>query len=247
MAVFNEPTKWAQALGATANADTIPDEAGATDVDISKIFPTAFSVPLSQGGKAIPRRTLNGIFKTLGDWLYYYQQGGIASYSNTIDYVPGRVVLYNSSIWQCLVANGADDPQEPVEGVYWTEMLTLASVVNGFADVSLSNVNNTASILMAHNAMPSTKYDTLTAGASGTTYTAPADGYFYLNLNTTTSGLLYNQTNNLRVRSWVPSGGTNATQLFIPVKKGDVVKLAYGTGTVNSFWFIYAVGSESEQ
>ena len=50
MAVFNEPTKWAQALGATANADVIPDEAGAMDVDISKIFPAVFSVPLSQGG-----------------------------------------------------------------------------------------------------------------------------------------------------------------------------------------------------
>lgn len=246
MTVFNEPTKWAQSLGATANADVIPDEAGATDVDISKIFPAVFSVPLSQGGKAIPRKTLNGLLKLLGDWLYYYQQGGAASYSNTIDYVPGRVVFHNSSIWQCLVANGADDPQEPIEGVYWTEVLTLASVVSEFADVSFSNVNNTASILMAHNAMPSTTYDTLTAGASGTTYTAPADGYFYLNLNTATSGTLYNRTNSLRVRSWVPSGSTNATQFFMPVKKGDIIEIIYN-GSINNLWFIYAVGSKSEQ
>ena len=53
MTAFSEPTKWAQSLGATANADVIPDEAGAMDVDISKIFPAVFSVPLSQGGRAI--------------------------------------------------------------------------------------------------------------------------------------------------------------------------------------------------
>lgn len=143
MAVFNEPTKWARALGATANADVIPDEAGATDVDISKIFPAVFSVPLSQGGKAIPRRTLNGLLKLLGDWLYYYQQGGVASYSNTVDYVAGRVVSHNGSIWQCLIANGADEPKEPVEGLYWTKVLTLADIVAEFANTDLSNLSQT--------------------------------------------------------------------------------------------------------
>ena len=143
MAVFNEPTKWAQALGATANADVIPDEAGAMDVDISKIFPAVFSIPLAQGGKAIPRRTLNGLLKLLGDWLYFYQQGGVASYSTTVDYVAGRVVSHNGSIWQCLIANGADEPKEPVEGLYWTKVLTPADIVTEFAKTDLSNVTGT--------------------------------------------------------------------------------------------------------
>lgn len=130
MTAFSEPTKWAQSLGATANADVIPDEAGAMDVDISKIFPAVFSVPLSQGGKAIPRRTLNGLLKLLGDWLYYYQQGGVASYSNTVDYVAGRVVLYNDKLWRCLKANGADDPQTPAEGEYWTEFLATKFIID---------------------------------------------------------------------------------------------------------------------
>ena len=130
MTAFSEPTKWAQALGATANADVIPDEAGATEVDISKIFPAVFSLPLAQGGKAIPRRTLNGLLKLLGDWLYYYQQGGVASYSDTVDYVPGRVVLYNDKLWRCAQANGADDPQTPAEGEFWTEILGTNSVID---------------------------------------------------------------------------------------------------------------------
>ena len=145
MAVFNEPTKWAQALGATANADEIPDEAGAMDVDISKIFPAVFSVPLSQGGKAIPRRTLNGLLKLLGDWLYYYQQGGVPSYSDSVDYMPGREVLYNNKIWRCIKANGADNPQIPTEGKYWTEFLTTNSILDKFYPVGAIyiSVNNT--------------------------------------------------------------------------------------------------------
>lgn len=146
MAVFNEPTKWAQALGATANADVIPDEAGAMDVDISKIFPSVFSVPLSQGGKAIPRRTLNGILKLLGDWLYFYQQGGVPSYSATIDYAVGREVLYNRKVWRCIKANGTDDPQTPDEGEYWTESLNTNSVFDKIYPVGsiYISVNNTS-------------------------------------------------------------------------------------------------------
>ena len=135
MAVFNEPTKWAQALGATANADVIPDEAEATDVDISKIFPAVFSVPLSQGGKAIPRRTLNGILKLLGDWLFYYQTGGVPSYNADFDYAVGRVVLHNGKLWHCLKQNGADDPQTPAEGEYWTECLVKSSVLDNIYPV----------------------------------------------------------------------------------------------------------------
>jgi len=146
MAVFSEPTKWAQALGATANADVIPDEAGAMDVDISKIFPAVFSMPLSRGGKAIPRRTLNGLLKLLGDWLYYYQQGGVPSYSESVDYIPGREVLSNNKIWRCTKANGADNPQIPTEGEYWTEFLTTNSILDKFYPVGsiYISVNNTS-------------------------------------------------------------------------------------------------------
>lgn len=146
MTAFSEPTKWAQSLGATANADVIPDEAGATDIDISKIFPAVFSVPLSQGGKAIPRRKLNGLLKLLGDWLFYYQQGGVPSYSDSVDYVPGREVLYNDKVWRCIKANGADNPQTPGEGEYWTEPLGTNSLLDKVYPVGsiYISVNNTS-------------------------------------------------------------------------------------------------------
>lgn len=180
MAVFNEPTKWAQSLGATANADVIPDEAGTMDVDISKIFPAIFSVPLSQGGKAIPRRTLNGILKLLGDWLYYYQQGGVPSYSDSVDYIPGREVLHHNKIWRCIKANGADNPQTPSEGEYWTEPLGTNSFIDKFYPVGSIyisvNSTNPSSLFGGEWEQIQEKFllsagDTHTAGTTGGEFT----------------------------------------------------------------------------
>ena len=150
MAVFKEPTKWAQSLGATANADVIPNEAGATDIDISKIFPAVFSIPLAQGGKAIPRRSLNGLLKLLGDWIYYIQNGGIASYSASFDYAVGRVVLYNGTLYKCIQANGASstvvapDSTTPSGTDYWALLLTAEDIASIYATVQLDNVSNNA-------------------------------------------------------------------------------------------------------
>lgn len=128
MAVFNEPTKWAQTLGKDADVIKIPDIAGDTDPSIDKIFPSVFSIPLAQGGKAIPRSVLNGLFKLLGDWVYYIQNGGIASYSNTFDYAVGSFVKYNNEFYRCILANGASSPKVPTNTSYWSKIPTLADI-----------------------------------------------------------------------------------------------------------------------
>ena len=262
MAVFNEPTKWAQALGATANADVIPDEAGATDVDISKIFPAVFSVPLSQGGKAIPRRTLNGILKLLGDWLFYNQNGGVPSYNADFDYTVGRFVSYNGGLYKCIQNNVHTAPHNPTDKDYWTQLLDnsqfdideIVTDLNGKADRSLSNVDNTANILMAHNAMPSDNFDTLTMGASGTVYTAPADGFFWAAVEVqgsqgfveaiirdSSDNYIYTSNNFGTLPRVIPC-------ILLPVKKGDTATISY-TDTTSPYElrFIYAVGSKSEE
>jgi hypothetical protein len=446
MTAFSEPTKWAQALGATANADVIPDEAGATEVDISKIFPAVFSVPLSQGGKAIPRRTLNGIFKTLGEWAFYNQNGGVPSYNADFDYTVGRLVSYNGSLYKCIQDNVHTAPHNPTDKDYWAELSdsssstgllpnqiitspvplsdanlhlldgsvltsgvyaeyvammirlynadptascwiseadwqtsvstygecgkfvvdtvnntvrlpkltsfiqatstaselgslteagvpnitaglinhndinyvygasangdwtgyntsingasdngtitkstfdasrsspvygksntvqpqsikyyyyivvgtvskspvqvdidTIATDLNNKADRSLSNVDNTANILMAHNAMPSNAYDDLTLGASGSTYTAPADGYFFLDKSVNYVGQWIYMTGVMG--STVLSPDSTASLItFVPVQKGQQITINYtAAGNTNRFMFIYAVGSESEK
>ena len=137
MAVFNEPTKWAQTLGKDADVVKIPDIAGDTDPSIDKIFPSVFSIPLAQGGKAIPRSVLNGLFKLLGDWSFYQQNGGIASYSNTFDYAVGSFVKYNNELYLCIQANGASSTvKAPTDAKYWKKVAT-----EDFVNTSINNLN----------------------------------------------------------------------------------------------------------
>jgi hypothetical protein len=236
MAVFNEPTKWASTLGASADKVTIPDTAGETDPSIDKIFPSVFSLPLQKGGKAIPRTVLNGLFKTVGDWSYYQQNGGIASYNADFDYTVGRLVSYNGGLFKCIQDNAHTDPHNPTDKAFWAEL----------ADTDFSNVTNTAKIAMAHNAMPSDRYVDLTIGASGTQYTMPADGYVNVIVTSSASGpyevaLSYA---NIQVSN---SAEGYAIRMLTPVKKGDVVTLNYNTTLgFQSLRFIYAEGATSE-
>jgi hypothetical protein len=99
---------------------------------------------------------------------------------------------------------------------------------------------------IGHQAMPSNRYTDLTLGSSGTTYTAPADGYFIVNKAATASGEYINMINNLNdanVNS-IATGAMNC-RLMIPVSKNDVVTVNYTvSGTTNWFRFIYTNGAK---
>lgn len=242
MAVFNEPTKWAQTLGQDADVVAIPDTSGETDPSIDKIFPSVFSIPLAQGGRAIPRSVLNGLFKLLGDWCFYQQNGGVASYSSSFDYTVGSFVKYNDEFYRCIQANGASSPKAPTNTSYWAKILNLADLTN----------NDTAKIAIVHNAMPSSKRDNLTVGASQTEYTAPSDGYFvFKSSSTATSSAnfigLNNTTSGVESRCSIAQVAY-AQRVFVPCSKGDAVKIQYGGNSSEfSLAFVYANGSISEQ
>lgn len=124
----------------------------------------------------------------------------------------------------------------------------IATDLNGKADVDLSNTNDTAKILMSGMGMPSNKYIDLTLGASGSTYTAPANGWVLFEGGSTSGNknlALTNETAHFKSLGITISGVSNCTA-FIPVRKGDVVKTTYSVNTAITFRFIYAQGSESE-
>lgn len=100
----------------------------------------------------------------------------------------------------------------------------------------------------ANAAMPGDKYVDLTLQASGTTYTAPADGYFTINATSGgTDKFVYmnNTTNSLCTISHVPKPG-NTPMLFLPAKKGDVVKIGYDITGKSQFRFVYAQGAAND-
>lgn len=147
----NEPQKWAGLLGSGADVNTIPEEtpAGTGAASMKSIFPPITQVPLNAGGIAPDRADFNGLFKLLGDNIYYQQQGGVYSYSATIDYAKGSLVKHNDKIYIAIQANGpATVEKEPgEEPEFWQEVVlsntkiiatgttTARSLENRFADM----------------------------------------------------------------------------------------------------------------
>ena len=126
----------------------------------------------------------------------------------------------------------------------------VVSDLNGKADTNLSNIDNQAKILMSGMGMPSGTYTELPLGASGTTYTAPANGWFtakILNPIQWSNFSLYNTITLLGYTLVFTTnhGTADYHKLSIPAKKGDIIKVQY-TGTLDKLIFIYAQGSESE-
>ena len=95
--------------------------------------------------------------------------------------------------------------------------------------------------------MPSSKYVDLTLGESGSTYTAPANGWFCVGKRSNASGqYLSIFNNNANVQSSILSSGSNqALVVFLPVKKGEIISITYSTGgNTERFKFVYAEGAE---
>lgn len=119
------------------------------------------------------------------------------------------------------------------------------------ANQNLSNVTDAAKVLMSKMGMPSDTYIDLTLGASGSTYTAPSNGYFCLNKNKTSQTQYIALINTSMTMGVWSNGNPGASEgmayTYLPVKRGDIVNVVYSaSGTVNYFKFVYAQGSESE-
>lgn len=149
MAVFNEPTKWKKQLVNSGDANTIPDDttAGTGDFSFEEGFPQITQIPLGAGGIAPDRKDFNGVFKLLGAWIYYIQNGGSPTFSSSYDYVKGRVILYkDGNLYKCKQRCGASStvvtPDSKLGSKYWSLLLTAEDIANIYATVTLDNVSN---------------------------------------------------------------------------------------------------------
>lgn len=200
-----------------------------------------------------PFNNCYGAFRLAGNAGDLYNAGN--SDSHYADFDASR----SSSVYS---GNGTDTVIQPqaIKYYYYIVIATstktdiqvdideIATDLNGKADTDFTNCTDVANIKMAHNAMPSDKYIDLTLGASGTTYTAPADGYYFIN-KVAGSDWYYTQIINQSVNMSIFSSEyrTSPCTCIMPAKKGDTVQVNYNaSGTLNAFRFIYAIGSESE-
>lgn len=168
---------------------------------------------------------------------------------------------------ELLINNGGSRPQilfttgtgyiSRIYGDYYTEVgkkiLALDCGGSSYIHMNYEVLNNkdyiTASSGIKQSitnwAFPSSRYDDLTSGASGSQYTAPADGFVYLwGTQYDYSGAIFltNDANGLQVVSQPTNVNNYQVRVWIPVAKGDSYTVAYSGLYVNGFRFIYAKG-----
>lgn len=201
------------------------------------------------------------------DWSGAFSSNVSGRYNLSSGTQNGAGMLYfNASRSNSIYGNSSTVQPQAIKVLYYIVVATstktqiqvdideIATDLNGKADVDLTNCTDVANIKMAHNAMPSNTYKNLTLGASGATYTAPADGYFSLGKQSSAVGQgasIFVRKPDLSdslygVEYHSATGGQNMKYVWA-VKKGSVTGISYNLGgTTNWFRFIYANGSESE-
>ena len=132
---------------------------------------------------------------------------------------------------------------------YVGDTLQNASLIN-VARIEETLVTKTDKVQAAAASMPSNKYISLTFGASGTGYIAPANGYFTLDTWTTSTETSYcnlvNANSGVAILL-VPNQGHNYEQrAFVPCKAGDRIVVVYTNLNLEKtvFRFVYAQGDQ---
>lgn len=165
-----------------------------------------------------------------------------SSYGN-ISYAPPQYYSYNAEKNQTFWYNTLS----PV--VRFADLVVANGVITNFQPKQVFHAldyNDKATIQdwAISSAMPSREYVNLTLGASGTTYTMPADGWLLVDLQMTSGKnfVVWNTTK--QYGSSVSSSATFGQAILLPVNESDKVTVEYNSsGAVNHFRFIYARGA----
>lgn len=115
-----------------------------------------------------------------------------------------------------------------------------------------TNITSVAKSTVAKLSAPSEKSITLSAGAAGSTHTAPANGWFRVtgvaiaNFAYLSIACNAGQTNEFSIGQGTVYQAGNGMVTSCPVKKGQTVTLNYYQTNINSFKFFYAEGDAPE-
>jgi hypothetical protein len=122
------------------------------------------------------------------------------------------------------------------------QIIDVSTLQQNKLDKDLTNITNTGKSLISGLGMPSGKVVDLTLGASGTTYTAPANGYVVLKKNSTAANQVVELYTGVNSRS-VASANGQTLCVCAPVQKGFNFILNYSlAGETAVFKFVYAEG-----
>ncbi len=104
------------ATAESAGTGRLSQEKGWTDIN---------STSIAAGGIPPYREDFNGVLYLLSQLLLWYQQGGVMTYTATLDYEAGNEVFYSGSKYRCLKANGPSSTvKAPTQSEYWSNLDT---------------------------------------------------------------------------------------------------------------------------
>ena len=111
--------------------------------------------------------------------------------------------------------------------------------VTNKADTDLSNLTSTGKSTGAELSLPSENYIDLTLGASGASYTAPANGWVSVHVVGQLAIHLTDSNGNNLLVTWT----TNGSACYLPVRKNMSYTISYASvSQVVMFRFVYAEG-----
>ena len=141
-------------------------------------------------------------------------------------------IAVNATLTNGVISNFK--PKQPFRAVDYNDFQTLNN--NALLDSDKSTISGWG--------FPSDKTTSFTLGASGSSYTAPANGWFQVNKTATaaTQSLIFYASIAKTVFS---TGNGQRVVNSIPVRKGQTCKIDYSLGgATNEFKFIYAEGEK---
>ena len=211
--------------GFTGLRDTVGNyvEAGLPNI-------TATFTSDNRDGSSFHSSPTGAITETVKSQSWSFSGGGAYSSSYTRSLNASR----SSSIY-----GNSDTVQPPATEMY------LYFYVGPFTQTALENTAglnaelfNDKVDLVGSWGFPNTQYDNITVGASGSYYTAPADGWFSIRYSGKVLMALVDSNNTELMIIWTDYAVGNG--VFMPVAKGNRIRLDYGTGTTTYFRFVYA-------
>ena len=223
-------------------------------VDYNKGQTFAMSTDFRVPANGVINVAMNGYAGGEGAW-YWTVNGGEKHVfgGNSGGVYPITVLVSQDDIFW---VNGQSDAENnlwfyPYKGngslyFYVGETVQNANLINaGRIEEKINSLIPDNSSLISSYGMPSNKYIDLTLGASGSTYTAPANGWFVLSGNINYQNgtiILVNKVNQIRSHVRVPQANLDGG-VCLPCRKNDVITIGYdGVLTVQYFRFIYAEG-----
>jgi microcystin-dependent protein len=101
-----QPTIFDDEPATSAEVNSIPQTGGADVLDLTKLWPDAFEVPLSAGGLPVLRKDMNALLAMLLQNIYFMQIGGVYLYQADKIYTVGTRVLHGTEFYKCIQVNG---------------------------------------------------------------------------------------------------------------------------------------------